>query len=415
MSNQNNFEKKLQSKAFDFELQPAPASWDAIAAQLDKNNKKRFLIWIVSVGVCLILSGVIYLSLPVTETNTTIESNISYTANPAAAHEYSSRPNVTLPKAIVKDKYTIINGNSTAKSNIKKNSFYSAISNTNQINYDNTNIQKTVLIKEDFSNETLIKINSLDASLTKESSLNPLTQDLIFAATTNKFSNWSIGFFYQLMQTNSNINYTPTGTIRNLIDAQQVRKSDPALQQNFGLQVYFRLNKKFHLQSGISIQHYSENVYYNTYTFPPGITSLPTDINGTISIPGHRNEYTNSYTFIDIPLNIGYTLRTGKKTNLSLETGASYARLTKINALYFKNVSDTLNINSFENATLSDTKPNQIFGNAAISFNWEFTPKLQWRNSMAGKYDFTNLYRADDLQSQHIYGFGFQTAIVFNF
>lgn len=415
MSNQNNFEKKLQSKAFDFELQPAPASWDAIATQLDKKNKKRFLNWIVSIVTGLILSGVIYSKLPIAKSNTTVESNVSNIANPAATHASASLPNSYSSTSIAKNKSTIVNDHSNADNNINKNNYYSITSNTNQINYPDANNQKTVLIKEDLSNENIIKINSLDVTLSTGSSLNPLTQDLIFPASNKKFSNWSIGFFYQLMLTNSNIDYTPTGTVLHLIDAQQVRKSTAELQQNIGLLVCFRLNEKFHLQSGINLQHYSENMYYNTYTFPTGITALPTDINGSISIPGNRNEHTNSYTFIDIPLNFGYTFRTGKKTSFSLETGASYARLSKINALYFKNVSDTLNINSFENATISDTKPNQIFGNAAISFNWTFTPKLQWSNSLVGKYGFTDLYKTEVLQKQHIYGIGFQTAVLFNF
>jgi len=236
--------------------------------------------------------------------------------------------------------------------------------------------------------------------------------------STKKRSRWSVGLTYLPMFTNRKVSYQLENSNPLFIDdTSHKRKDEYLFTNNFGLDVYYTISKNFYLNIGFYSITYGEKSFYDNKVYQNTIGSTPfTTLSYADYIaPGSGQQHTNKYSFIQMPFNVGINIRTGAKTTLNIEPGFAYGYLLKASALQYVTINETTKLNALDDSNLSRMNRNIFFANASIGVDWFIAKNLSWRNGFKAQYQLTDLYKKQEIQSQHNYGFGLQTGLIFHF
>ncbi|MEO8147380.1 MAG: hypothetical protein ABI723_07075 [Bacteroidia bacterium] len=446
MNNDQNksFEKKLHSLSVDFELTPTADSWNKIEAQLEQKKKRRFFFWLFPVGIIALMAGVFVLNKEDLSNNkideTLMLSSPAIKGPQQKILEGSDNTNNKINNATKTDTETSETKNEKEKNNSESEGIVNSSQSPpttkkhhhlNNHSYAANNItlhsipeeaneqdvSEALVIGTNHDNSEMIKIEIINSVLENHFILNPSTNNFKQIEQAKKKSHWSIGLSYLPMLSNRKVSYNLQSDNTMIIpDTSAHRKDENLFNNNFGADVYYHFNEKIYLHSGLYVINYGEKTFYDNRVY--NVTSVsPTNFADFADyiVPGSETEFTNTYSFIQIPVNAGIALRTGTKTSLNIETGFSYGYLTDARALQLITLNDSLQIKAYDNAQLNRMNRNHFFGNAAISFDWFITKQISWSNGFNVQYQLTDMYKKDELQSQHNYMFGMKTGIKFHF
>jgi hypothetical protein len=370
----NNYEEndglrdKLRQRMDAHEPELSDSVWDRINHQMDRreaNRKKRFLWWFSSVAVVLLTSGIItYLALNKAEQPKTIAQNTNEiiitspnnpnvklgTVTPAENNEGAAENNGT-PSTNSGDaeNQTIIN-NTTIQLPPPPPPFVAptttdeqpiAPNNDNGTQKNNTEKLEKLETKNPDAAETFFegttkgKKEKLETKEHTQTDNTPTTDGEAKKKASKKGSKaesnalssktkWFVGVNFgvnQTYRTVTDINskfYYPTAKDRNKYEKRSYSTA-------YGLELGFYPTKNFFIKSGIGILNLSENVRYDIKmrNDSDNRASPPDNYNDSIA-PGNSINKQNTYKYIQIPFEIGYSRNITKRWSLFCSGGISY-------------------------------------------------------------------------------------------
>ncbi|MBU3011180.1 hypothetical protein KO506_07180 [Polaribacter vadi] len=384
-----NIDKLFQEQLKDLEISPKKSAWINIESKLKKKKRKVFPFWWFSGAVASILIlGLI--SNPFSKDE---NQNINNTFDEVITtiHKENS--------TILKEKDTLI-----LNKNLKDDVLISIANETIQINKNTQNLAETRLDKSVINNRKPVKVlqvsfSSFDDNLnisqknselsistinTKKKNFKKLNiqelfkekEDLITDKQINK--NWSVAPVFAVLQSNSFTNTSPIN--ENLANSTKGENT-----YSYGVQIAYKINKKWTIQSGIHLQEMSyANNQVSISLSEQSNTETTEFTNGeTFSFDSNNNfnallssdftttsnttfgNLTQNYGYLEIPIEVKYSFSTNNKFETQIVTGFSSLFLNKNTVnLNTETLSKTLEANNLNNINFS--------GNLGFDFNYLF-------------------------------------------
>jgi hypothetical protein len=367
---------KLRQRVDQFEPELSDSLWDRIHHEMDQreaNRKKRFLWWFSSVAVVVLTSGIltfilvnkteqpvalqqqrVIVNTPVTTPNNTAE-NTAATANQSA-----HMPSATETNAVVSTNTTINttsnggnsqNGNngvgSTPVTNpVKPNTQTPAVTLPTDGSADNTsegskdiNPETPAQVIDPIVPEILptepapaeVKNTEATDDKDKKEELVPAKA----AGAKEPRQKFFIGVAYGYNQT-----FRTVSDVTNIIglptSAQKNTYESKGYSPTYGIEFGYLPIKNFFIKSGVSMYKTTETVKYSVYrrgpVFNQGGPGNPKDSVGA----GNNITTQNTYTYIQIPLEVGYTTKVYNGLGIFVTGGVAYNVLNSYNYNYYE-------------------------------------------------------------------------------
>jgi hypothetical protein len=380
----NLFQKQLKN----LERSPNKRVWNSIETKLKKKKRRVFPFWLFSGSIAAVLvlgfflfpfskdeiqiekinSDEIITTIP--KKNTTIKNNID---------SIISNKNVTEKIIIAQKNVPFKNQKKTTNSFISekkkgfvipKNAVQPLLLSYNKINM--------IFVANEL--ESVININKLqNNTVAKKLDLNtfPLKKEVSEIKKSTKKS-WSVAPVFAVLKSNSFTNTSPIN--ENLASSTKGENS-----YSYGVQIAYKLNKKWTIQSGVHLQEMSySNNQIAIYAATQNSTSATNFINGDsfsfnnnfaenldlsshslTSVNSYNGNLTQNYGYIEIPVEVKYNFSNNKKIETQLVTGFSSLFLyrNEVN-LSTENLSKTLEVSNLNSINFS--------GNLGFDFNYLF-------------------------------------------
>ncbi|WP_405563712.1 hypothetical protein [Polaribacter sp. Asnod6-C07] len=384
-----NIDKLFQEQLKDLEISPNKSAWINIERKLKKKKRKVFPFWWFSGAVASILIlGLIFNPFSKDENqniNNTLDEVIT------TIHKENS--------TILKEKDTLI-----LNKNLKNDVLISIANETIHINKNTQNLAETRQGKSVINNRKPVKplqfsFSSFDYNFnisqknselsistinTKKKNFKKLNiqelfkekEDLITDKQINK--NWSVAPVFAVLQSNSFTNTSPIN--ENLANSTKGENT-----YSYGVQIAYKINKKWTIQSGIHLQEMSyANNQVSISLSEQSNTETTEFTNGeTFSFDSNNNfnallssdftttsnttfgNLTQNYGYLEIPIEVKYNFSTNNKFETQIVTGFSSLFLNKNTVnLNTETLSKTLEANNLNNINFS--------GNLGFDFNYLF-------------------------------------------
>jgi hypothetical protein len=461
MSDQNKHIDRIFQESFKhFEAQPSNAVWDKIQGQLQTKKKRIFPFWLKSAGIAaslLLAFGLGYFLQP----NPTNQQN-SFTNFNIADAKFSIPTNFSTNFEKANQLLnSIIDETNTLNTTIT--SFNSEIASNSSSTEANYNENKTTK-NEPLQNEEIASIepipSSPDAVFSTEEE-NQFSKNLADILQTSFLSDFNLSGntseenklaslenqieekrqFDELLEQNEVVQTTESldrwflkpvlspifnagNNASSALGAEVASNSSSGdVSFSYGMQVGYKLNKKWSIRAGINqvnTSYTTEDVIYAPAAsafMPANETSIyglfsqdyyendiSTGDNRIFSEEGSLNQQMN---FVEIPLEVEYALLGDSKFGVSLTGGASTLFLTQ-NALVMNTSDGGINIGEAQNINQTSFSTN-----IGLGINYRISKKLQFNVEPAFKYQI-NTFRGSNLNFNP-YFFGVYSGLQFQF
>ena len=420
---EKNIDRLFQEKLKDLEVTPNERVWNAIEEKLQKKKKQRvFPIWWFSGGVAaiLVLGFLLYPYANEQENIEDTDAIIVESPKPVLQEQENKKEELkdnlltkptkeniretpivkeeTKKKKILKEKLhenEVLTANHVVKVS-KKELHGKDSNNTSSRVVEGALLAKKDVVKEENSTGKLE--NSLPVLKNEEKSVFKKEKDTIykvvkpkkdFLAVVNDEENrkeeeekkklWTVSPTVAVLNSNSFSESSP-------IDVNLSNTTKGNTSYSYGVQVAYQLNKKWTLQSGIHLQEmgYSNtNVAVNpvkssnsNVAFSSGENYALNDTSQTgfstssvsISSGSLDGELNQSYGYIEVPVEVKYSVIEGKKLKTQLVVGFSSLFLNKnevdLKTTDFSTSGEANNLNSIN-----------FSGNLGVDLNYKFSKK----------------------------------------
>lgn len=381
----NLFKKQLEN----LEVSPKERVWSNIETQLKKKKRKVFPFWWFSgaAAAILVLGMFLYPFLQDENQNinknsdeiiTTIPEKKPYIQNKIDSIfiDTKSDENILITeketplKKQKKDKNTLVDDNKELFFHPKKR-VESLLLSYKNVDINFTSIQQKLLINNLRLEHIKVtkKLDLNDFSAPKK----PLKNE------KSKIKNWSIAPTFAVLKSNSFTNTSP-------INANLANSTNGENSYSYGVQIAYKLNKKWTIQSGIHLQEmsYSNNQIavnassqsnpFSTAFVSGDAFSFNSDTSDNITLSNSfssSNPITSTanlaqnFGYIEIPLELKYNFLNNKNFETQLVTGFSSLFLNKNEVnLSTENSSRSLEAGNLNNINFS--------GNLGFDFNYLF-------------------------------------------
>ncbi|MGB0890820.1 MAG: hypothetical protein ACPGUU_00615 [Flavobacteriaceae bacterium] len=386
-----NIDDIFKNKLKDFKSPPPKEAWDNIVSNLPKKKKRRILPmwWIGGAAAILLISLLIFPisddvnnSLPVKEESIII-------AAPEIKENIDSiikiKTNETLISTKVKKnkKTPFVNSfkNKHKNNTVNKNKNLSDLVDTkiakNEVKPVKNNAMKKIILNEDKSNKIAKKpfesISKQKKDLSIEIAKNEKKQNMLTKKESRK---WSLTPVVALLSSNSFSKNSPL---------DETLANNPTKGTNsisYGIKVAYQINNNWEIQSGVHLQktdYVNNDISIISNVFGVGLTSLQSNIpfsvgtsNSSSSLPilsgakvvSSTASLTQTYGYIEVPLEIKYTFLRGDKFKSKIVTGFSSLFLTN------NTISVDSNVLSQEIGQANNLNIVNFSGNIGLDFDY---------------------------------------------
>jgi hypothetical protein len=316
------------------------ADWDVIEKKLGRRKNRIFALWFFLALISISLTGSVIYSTRHT-TSTDIVTNRIKSANSPEHYKSEFTPPKTQKKT---SSATLLHANELGSSTVKKahnaphsskglNSLFALHRDVSWFDYQDLSNsifkQATVVSLYDWEIDYSQNLDKLEIANTLE-----LTVAKINAAPNLK-TRWEIGpaFTPSLSGRLLSENKNNPNLINPLYKSLVANSESIAFSNSYGVNIHYHSKSNFYISSGLFISQRGEKVDYDYL-----ITNFENRISGVVSSYSElkpsayeKVEYSgsNSYHFIEIPLNIGYKHAISSKFELRSQIGLSYMALNQ--------------------------------------------------------------------------------------
>tara|TARA_B110000240_G_scaffold195542_1_gene245413 strand:+ start:7147 stop:8427 length:1281 start_codon:yes stop_codon:yes gene_type:complete len=347
---QKKIDELFQKQLKNLESAPNQRVWSHIETKLKKKKRRVFPFWLFSSAVASVLV-LGFLIFPFSKDENTIEktnTNEVITITPKMITPSESKIDATSLDNILKKEILITEKEAIVKK--KKNSFITK--NPKELPFPKKTVKILALNALNNDHNTFsLKQNTL-LEITK--SLNPkiVSKKIDInnflkpkdSSTINKYNQerWAIAPVFAVLKSNSFSNTSP-------IDANLDNSTKGENSFSYGVQVAYKINKKWTIQSGIHLQEMSySNNQIAVFSSSQGSSSTTKftnegffsfDVNNTKNIDFNANSLTNAisysgnltqnYGYIEIPFELKYNFSSRKEFKTQLVAGFSSLFLNK--------------------------------------------------------------------------------------
>lgn len=404
---------KLRQRIDNFEPELSDSLWDRIHHEMDQKEtqrKKRILWWFTSVAVVVLASGIATFTLVNDNSQPQMAQQPVVVSTPAPAQSETSNtqmpqetatPATTEASATESVAYdaTTPNGTGNGRNNGRNNG-NSTPRNTAPVAENSPAIvpaatedrpttvepapienQQEPLAPENTQapivddNSNNIEEPTTPATETEEKLEEKNTEkgkdNTIDKDTKAKYNKWFIGAVYGYAQNNRTVtDIQPTFGWASAAERNKYEHS--GIATTYGIQVGFMATKNVFIKSGVNIYTATEVVKYDIHRrkFQQGSQPDPIYGNKIDSVAvGSTTAHQNSYTYIQIPLEVGFMYDISKRWGVNVSAGAAYNLLNNYNYYLYEPIfgnafipSSNLNTNYFQNYVM-------VSGNAGMHYN----------------------------------------------
>ena len=396
-----NLDKLFQEQLKNLEATPNKRVWNTIESKLKKKKRRGLPVWWFASGIAaMLLIG--FLLFPFTNNNNVIkktDSEIIITESPKTNIKletiYKSKKDAVIQqekseeKILVSDKQKINfkNTDGTKKSVSTKNEIQEVFLADNAIKQNKDSIRnKEVVInsnKSIFANQKKELTTIEKESVTNKVDLNKFVEnkDSIFYKKSLE-TNWSITPVFAVLNSNS---FSNTSPIDNSLSS--TTKGESTL--SYGLQIGYKLNRKWSIQSGIHLQqiNFSNNQVTAVATISSSSSSVAfnsgdsfsfnerdtqsTDFtsNSLITRTSLSGDLSQTYGYLEIPIEVKYNFLQTKK--FTTEVVAGFSSL-------FLNKNEIILNNQFLSTSGKATNLNSINFSGNLGFDFNYSLNKKW-------------------------------------
>jgi hypothetical protein len=377
------FQKQLQN----LESAPNKKVWAQIETKLKKKKRRIFPFWLFSSAVASILV-LGFLIFPFSKDENTFEKNITdevITITPKLMQPMEIKIDATSIDNILKKEILVTSKEVIIKDQKKeKNPF--TTKNPKELPFAKKTVKtldlKTLTIdRNSFSlqNNTLVRLTKkLNYQvISKKIDINNFLK-LEDSSKVGKFNQerWGIAPIFAVLKANSFSKTSP-------IDANLVNSTEGENSFSYGIQVAYKITKKWTIQSGIHLQEmsYSNNqiavfssslesssttefTNEGSFSFDDNnIENIDVSVNSLVNAVSYNGNLTQNYGYIEIPFEIKYNFSNRKEFKTQLVAGFSSLYLNKNNI--FLNTE-----NRSEEGKASNLNTLNFSGNLGFDFNY---------------------------------------------
>ncbi|SDS50447.1 Outer membrane protein beta-barrel domain-containing protein [Polaribacter sp. KT25b] len=366
----NNLDKLFQEQLKNLEATPNKRVWNNIESKLKKKKRRVVPVWWFASGIAaMLLLGI--LLFPFSDDKDVFnktDSDIIITESPKKEIKlktiYKTKIDTIIQdekseeKILISDKQINrrpsnqqkINPKNTdiikklvSKKNEKEKTFFA--DNSNKENIDSIHKKEIIIIDNTtfFSDKKKELTKVEKESITNKVDLNKFVEkkDSLFSPKSSK-EKWSIAPVFAVLNSNSFSNTSP-------IDKSLSNSTKGQSSYSYGLQIGYKINKKWSIQSGIHLQEMSfsnrqvtavvtistssSSVAFNSgdsFSFNE-ISTQSSDFasSSVISRTSLSGELNQQYGYIEIPIEVKYNFLSSKKFNTEIVAGFSSLFLNK--------------------------------------------------------------------------------------
>ncbi|HEY5405567.1 MAG TPA: hypothetical protein VIJ92_00705 [Ginsengibacter sp.] len=443
---ENKFEKQVQQKMDELQIQPSESIWEKIEVQIGKKKKRKWGVLILFLCIGVLLSGTYCLwnagRQEVSKNTNSEKSILKKNSNSSSVKENKIVQQQINPVPESENK----KNNDVAKDEEKGKEKQNRSFNTSRPGHPFNSVEKSTIsfsgrkkIKEDIhgktetetfpaealqsqvANENIIRdsLNANEKKINIDSVSKPVVLDKITKqqdtskqktmAETVRHSvknRWKFGVLFiggisgvgtDFLALDNSPAYSSPGSLNLSGPPQQSRFSSPVMKAAFsfvtGLSAEKNISKKIKFVSGINFR--SSSASFKLY-----------DSAGAYYARGAANKYINHFNFIEVPLSL--KIQIGKVKNLPMlwQGGISISELISSNAL------------QLNASTGYYYKDNSLFNKTQIGFNTAFLLTLfstQKNSVLIGPYlyyDASKIANEGLYYKRHFVFTGLHTAII---
>ena len=363
---QEGFEKKIQERMQDFSLEPSPQVWAELESALRENKRRRFAIWWWLMPLMLGGGGAFWYY------NKTVDVNKPHTEitndKQSSQKEISGKESVAAKaKYLQKQKTVFVKNKDHIKTTIASNEEKIVINNTNKeqlkeeenkIVDDERDAAKKIEEPAQSGAEKKETISdSVTVMLTEDSSAQKIILKDTAASTAklpakkikiSKQGHWYITVgggatktidsnpfeshdkaadYFDYSTRTGNLNSGNYGTIDS---TYYIVKPGNGYHFNAGIMYAYDLSKRWTISGGLQYRYLSNKQKAGSNIDSTFYVSGSFDLQNSIILsqyyrPGYLYNIRNKAHWLEIPLNISYTLNPSAKTKFQLSAGMSYA------------------------------------------------------------------------------------------
>ncbi len=457
----NNYEEndglrdKLRKRMDTHEPELSDSVWDRIHHEMDRreaNRKKRFLWWFSSVAVVMLTSGIVsFLVLsnadkPEVVAQNTKEIIFSSPDNPSSEiitlSQDDDETDDNLPSKTENTSNTISNSGlsnrnlvppvptpvnySSGQENIPNNSVETEDNSTTKELTEKLETKGEEVVPdattESSENEDITKKNEKEQAIAlpvKKKEKQDDSKKTKKAKAASNFLNkrWFVGINYSFNQTYRTVtDITPSFFYPSAEERNKFEKA--GYSSSYGLEFGFYPIKNFFVKSGLGIFNYKENVEYDVKKrqyFPGGgIAVIYGDYKDSIAV-GNSVKKQNTYQYIQIPIEVGYSRTITPRWQLFVSGGAVLNILQNYRYHMYESFYENAVIPPGVEENYDDMYTNYVMlsggigGQYALSRNWMLSFGINYRRAVTSAAD--KKYAVD----VRPYSLGASTGLAFRF
>jgi hypothetical protein len=384
---QKKIDELFQKQLKNLESAPNQRVWSHIETKLKKKKRRVFPFWLFSSAVASVLV-LGFLIFPFSKDENTIEksnTNEIITITPKMITPSESKIDATSLDNILKKEILITEKEAIVKNQKKKENSFNT-KNPKELPFPKKTVKTLALNALNIDSNTFSLKQSTLLEITKR--LNPkiVSKKIDInnflkpkdSSKVNKYNQerWAIAPVFAVLKSNSFSNTSP-------IDANLDNSTKGENSFSYGVQVAYKINKKWTIQSGIHLQEMSySNNQIAVFSSSQGSSSATEftnegffsfDANNTENIDFNANSLTNAisysgnltqnYGYIEIPFELKYNFTSRKEFKTQLVAGFSSLFLNKNSILLGTE-------NRSEEGKASNLNMINFSGNLGFDFNY---------------------------------------------
>lgn len=408
--NQNNLDKLFQEQLKNLEATPSEKVWSNIESKLKKKKRRGFPVWWFASGIAaMLVLGMLIFPFSNDENNF-IESDSEIIITESSKNEnkletiYKNKIDSVINNKKSEEKTILV---ADKKVNLKPRKNNKKIDGKKEL-VSEKNAVKKIFIANNSNKETMdssenkdvisknetifftvkdkVKKEEIDnsqkKSIVNKVDLNNFVKknDSVFSTKSLK-NKWSIAPVFAVLNSNSFSNTSP-------IEKSLSNSTKGKSSFSYGIQVGYKINKNWSIQSGIHLQEMSyannqvtvspsiskstSSVAFNiedSFSFDEALTQssdfASSSLLKTTSLNGQLNQ---TYGYIEIPIEIKYNFLSGNKFNTQIVAGFSSLFLNKnevnLNTQFLSKLGKATNLNTIN-----------FSGNLGFDFNYSLNRK----------------------------------------
>lgn len=384
---QKKIDELFQKQLKNLESAPNQRVWSQIETKLKKKKRRVFPFWLFSSAVASVLV-LGFLIIPFSKDENTIEkrnTNEVITITPKMITPSESKIDATSLDNILKKEILITEKEAIVKNQKKKENSFNT-KNPKELPFPKKTVKTLALNALNIDSNTFSLKQSTLLEITKR--LNPkiVSKKIDInnflkpkdSSKVNKYNQerWAIAPVFAVLKSNSFSNTSP-------IDANLDNSTKGENSFSYGVQVAYKINKKWTIQSGIHLQEMSySNNQIAVFSSSQGSSSATEftnegffsfDANNTENIDFNANSLTNAisysgnltqnYGYIEIPFELKYNFSSRKEFKTQLVAGFSSLFLNKNSILLGTE-------NRLQEGKASNLNMINFSGNLGFDFNY---------------------------------------------